>query len=145
MTQRACRPPTPHSGIRFNVRSENHFLVCRLRHNSLSDSPTPGCTATWGRSRMAQGCSARRCHLGTSVHDSMGTTNESMSKVSSCQRTSGSMSPKISSADLPRTYSLRGSHWRPPRTSFHEWSTIQWRRWESNPRPPACKAGALAN
>jgi acetylornithine deacetylase/succinyl-diaminopimelate desuccinylase-like protein len=80
------------------------FPACRLRHNSSSDSPTPGCTAIWGQSPMAQGYSARRCRPESSAHDSMGTTNESMSKVSSCQPTSGSMSPKISSADSPERF-----------------------------------------
>ena len=101
-----------------------------------------GCTATWGQSPMAPGCSARRCHPGTSAHDSMETTNKS-SKVSSCQRTFGSMSPKISSADNQHELVAERSP-RPSRKSFHEWLTIQWRRWESNPRPPACKASALA-
>ena len=27
----------------------------------------------------------------------------------------------------------------------HDEQANEWRRWDSNPRPPACKAGALAN
>jgi dissimilatory sulfite reductase (desulfoviridin) alpha/beta subunit len=47
----------------------------------------------------------------------------------------------------------RGSSRRPVGHTFganlcrhHMVDTMMWwRRWESNPRPPACKAGALAN
>ncbi len=41
-------------------------------------------------------------------------------------------------AVLPSTSAAIGTHHQNP---CKHW----WRRWESNPRPPACKAGALAN
>ena len=134
MTQRACHPLTPHSGIRFNVRSENHSLACQLRHNSSSDSPTPG-VPQHGVNRLW-----RRVVQPVGVTRGLQHTIPWKRRTSRCRKSRvvnelWMMSPKISSADLTSMNSLRSAHSRPSRKSFHEWLTIQWRRWESNPRP----------
>ena len=38
-----------------------------------------------------------------------------------------------------------GNHTTEVSSGSSDQNSHQWRRWESNPRPPACKAGALAS
>ena len=85
-------------GIRFNVRSENHSWHVRCAQLVVGFTDA-GCTATWGQSPMAPGCSARRCHRGLQ-HTIPWKRRTSRCRKSRVVSEPGSMSPKISSADL---------------------------------------------
>ncbi len=58
-----------------------------------------------------------------------------------CAGSSGSRSEKTKISDLRQIPKQRTRD----RSKYALTRTTLWRRWDSNPRPPACKAGALAN